>query len=62
SEISEQKHQEQKYGLRPQRQLRSHFLKEQEQKKQEAVAALFQEKELQEVNDQHHREPYLRSK
>ncbi|MEQ2251426.1 hypothetical protein ILYODFUR_010831, partial [Ilyodon furcidens] len=52
SEISEQKHQEQKYGLRPERQLRSHFLKEQEQKKHEAVAALLQEKELQEENSQ----------
>ncbi|KAK5600545.1 hypothetical protein CRENBAI_014775 [Crenichthys baileyi] len=59
SEIYEQKHQEQKYGLRGQRQLRSHFLKEQEKKKQEAVAALLQEKELQEVNDQHHLVAFL---
>lgn len=49
SVISKQEPQENKYTVKPLRELKSHFVTQQEKKKLEAEAALLQKQKLQEV-------------
>lgn len=49
SVISEQETQDNKYTVKPLRELKSHFVMQQEKKKQDAEAALLQKQKLQEV-------------
>ncbi len=49
SVVSEQELQDNKYTVKPLRELKSRFLMQQEKKKQDAEAALLQKQKLQEV-------------
>ncbi|XP_029361832.1 dynein regulatory complex subunit 7 isoform X2 [Echeneis naucrates] len=51
SVISEDEQQENKYTVKPLKELKSHFLREQERKKHDAEAALLQEQRLQEESE-----------
>ncbi|XP_023286890.1 dynein regulatory complex subunit 7 [Seriola lalandi dorsalis] len=57
SVISEQESQHNKYTVKPVRELKSHFLTQQEKKKQEAEAALLQKQKLQEESEQRTADP-----
>ncbi|XP_074500922.1 dynein regulatory complex subunit 7 [Sebastes fasciatus] len=57
SVISEQEPQENKYTVKPLRELKSHFVMQQEKKKQEAEVALLQEQILQEESEQRPADP-----
>ncbi|XP_038579649.1 dynein regulatory complex subunit 7 [Micropterus salmoides] len=57
SVISEQKPQENKYTVKPLRDLKSHFLTQQERKKQDAEAALLQKQKLPEESQQRPADP-----
>ncbi|KAF1372807.1 hypothetical protein PFLUV_G00253700 [Perca fluviatilis] len=57
SVISEQGSQENKYTVKPLRELKSHFLTQQEKKKQDAEAALLQEQKLQQESEQRPADP-----
>ncbi|XP_070695107.1 dynein regulatory complex subunit 7 [Pempheris klunzingeri] len=55
--ISEQESQENKYTVKPLRKLQSHFVMQQEKKKQDAEAALLQKQKLQEEGEQRPDDP-----
>ncbi|XP_071314856.1 dynein regulatory complex subunit 7 isoform X2 [Trachinotus anak] len=57
SVVSEQESQENKYTVKPLKELKSHFLMQQEKKKQEAEAALLQKQKLQEESEQRPADP-----
>ncbi|XP_040914907.1 dynein regulatory complex subunit 7 [Toxotes jaculatrix] len=57
SVISEQEPQKNKYSVKPLRELKSHFVMQQEKKKQEAEAALLQKQKLQEQSEQRPADP-----
>ncbi|GAA6233809.1 dynein regulatory complex subunit 7 [Lates japonicus] len=57
SVISEPESQENKYTVKPLRELKSHFVMQQEKKKQEAEAALLQRQKLQEESEQRPADP-----